>query len=523
MKLRSMVILAAWVALAFPLSAQAPRDLNKIIPVQRAIVAGRDALKAGDAARAVQILEAEQANGKGNAAFDSLLKEAREAKAKSDPVGEIRAPEILTPAPAKPAKLAPPIPPPPPVEEMAKDVGPAPGFYPEPDTKTEPKPLPVIVTPSVAVPAIVTPPRAEVDPFQQTPSHGKLPSNDLSRAEAAFAAKKYDQAASLYAQAAARGLKINADQREQWVYSRLFNVATEVKAGGVAPERGEALLREVADCRKTGSDRLYDFCDRLSAALRPAIAANTGVPGNAGPAPIIPAGPKTSNFIVKGPIDPARSGEILEVALAVRAAMYQRWGGADANDWATPCEITMHSCGKDYRSATRKPESLQGHATVALRGAEVVTRKLDLCADDPLLLDVTLPNELTQLILMEMYAEQALPKWALIGMAALSETPESVARYRRAVPGLLRDKKLLQLSVLMEQQTFPEAEATTAFFAQSISVVGFLVEKKGAKAFAAFMRETPRRGVAKCLQTHYGFKDVADLQQQWLKSLSAVQ
>jgi len=383
-------ILAGWLALALTVHAE-PRDLNKIVPVQRAIAAGRAALRANDPAKAVQILEAEKANAGGNTAYDALLKEAREALAAKAP-----------------AALAPPLPPPPPLDEPIRVLGPAPVDVIEP--APEPKPLPL---------AVVAPPNVETDPFLQTPSHRKLPKTEA-----------------------------------------------------------------------------------------PAPA----------PAPVVKV-----NFVVKGVTDATREAELLDMANAARSAMFQRWSGATPNDWATPCEITLHPCGKDYHEATRKPESLTGHATVSLRGNDVVTRRLDLCADDPALLDVTLPNELTQMILMEMFAEQPLPKWALIGMAALSESPESVARYRRVVPGLLQNRKLLTLAVLTEQQSFPEAEATTAFYAQSISLVGFLVEKKGCKAFGAFLREAPRRGVARALQSHYGFKDVADLQQQWLKSLSVVQ
>ncbi|WP_157368718.1 hypothetical protein [Zavarzinella formosa] len=513
MKRPRILILAGWLGFTLLLSAEPPRDLNKIIPVQRAIVAAREALRLNDPAKAIRILEAEQANAVGNTAYASLLKDAKEALAKTQPGNpadiiepdDKQTPTLKLPPtdlavrPVSSATLAPPLPPPPPVEETVKEPVAPPERFPEP----EPKPLPIIVNP----------PKADVDPFQQTPSHGRLPGNDLSKADAAFAAKKYAQAATLYQQAAKQGLKLTPEQQEQWIYCRLFNVATQLKSGTVDEAQRGVLLREVADCRQSGSERLHDFCDRLTASLRPATAS--------APTPTV-AG-DSRNFAIKGVADPVKAGEVIQVADAVRAAMYQRWSGTTANDWATPCEITLHACGKDYRQVTHKPESLWGHSTVGVRGIDVVTRKLDLCGDDLSLLDVTLPNEITQMILLEMYAEQPLPKWALIGMAALSETPESVARYRRTVPGLLRDRKLLMLSVLLEQQTFPEPEATTAFYAQSISLVSFLVEKKGCKAFATFLREAPRRGIAKALQSHYGFKDVADLQQQWLKSLSVTQ
>ncbi len=57
----------------------------------------------------------------------------------------------------------------------------------------------------------------------------------------------------------------------------------------------------------------------------------------------------------------------------------------------------------------------------------------------------------------------------------------------------------------------------TAFYAESVSLVAYLVEVRGPKAFAEFLREAPRRGYAKAIVSHYGFKDTMDLQDHWLR------
>jgi hypothetical protein len=146
-----------------------------------------------------------------------------------------------------------------------------------------------------------------------------------------------------------------------------------------------------------------------------------------------------------------------------------------------------------------------------------MSRRIDLRLDEPTLLDGVLPSEVTQVVLDDLFADQPLPRWALVGMAALSESPEGVARYQRAVPGMLRDKKLFAVGPFMDQAAFPSASAVTAFYVESVSLVEFLVERKGPKAFATFLREAPRRGYARALTSHYGFKDAADLQDQWVK------
>jgi hypothetical protein len=128
-----------------------------------------------------------------------------------------------------------------------------------------------------------------------------------------------------------------------------------------------------------------------------------------------------------------------------------------------------------------------------------------------------LPSEVTQVVLADLFADQPLPRWALVGMAALSESPEELARFQRAVPGMLRDRKLFAVGPFLDQSKFPDAAAVTAFYVESVSLVAFLVERKGPKAFATFLREAPRRGYGRALLSHYGFKDAADFQDQWVK------
>src|SRR5213078_1403515 len=119
-------------------------------------------------------------------------------------------------------------------------------------------------------------------------------------------------------------------------------------------------------------------------------------------------------------------------------------------------------------------------------------------------------------VLADLFADQPLPRWAVVGMAALSEPPEGVARYQRSVPSLLREKKLFAVGPFVDQTGFPDAAIVTAFYAESVSLVAYLVELKGPKAFTTFLREAPRRGYARALASHYGFKDPADLQEKWV-------
>jgi hypothetical protein len=197
--------------------------------------------------------------------------------------------------------------------------------------------------------------------------------------------------------------------------------------------------------------------------------------------------------------------------------MYDRWAGAVANPWSPRCDLYLHATASEYAKATGKLADQPGHSTVGVKGTKVVSRRIDLRLDEPTLMDSVLPSEITQVVLADLFADQPLPRWAVVGMAALSESPEGLARYQRAVPPLLRDKKLFAVGAFLDQPAFPEPTSVTAFYAESVSLVAYLVELKGPKAFATFLREAPRRGYARALTAHYGFKDPADLQDRWVK------
>jgi hypothetical protein len=197
--------------------------------------------------------------------------------------------------------------------------------------------------------------------------------------------------------------------------------------------------------------------------------------------------------------------------------MYERWVGPAAGPWVPRCDIYLHPTGQDYTRATGKAADNRGHSTVAARGERLISRRIDLRLDDPDMLDDTLPFEVTQVLLAEMFAEQPLPRWAVVGMSALAESPEGVARYHRAVPGLLKDRQMFAVGPFLEKPDFPNPESVTPFYAESVSLVSYLVSLKGPKAFAAFLREAPRRGYAKALVSHYGFRDPAELQDRWIR------
>ena len=385
-----------------------------------------------------------------------------------------------------------------------------------------PRFLPAFLALALARPALAQPAAPPApDPFPASPRlDAPSPKKLLARAEEAYAGRDFAAAAKLFADAKAAGAPADAEFDAHWGYCRLVAAAERVNKGAVADPK--ALEREVEEAAALGGDKLKGFADAIRKNLGPAArpkAAPAPPPAPAAPAPAgdwqtLDAGPFRVLHRGGKPAD-----EVGRVAAAARDAMFKRWAGAAAADWSPKCDIYLHPTGADYAKATGKSAESPGHATVGLKGGAVSTRRIDLRADAPDLLDAVLPREVTYLVLSDMFSDQPLPRWAEVGMETRTESPEQFARYLRTAAKLGRERKLPSAGKLLVSTDFPDPADITGFYAASVSLVDYLVRLKDAKAFAIFLREAPRRGFDKVLQTHYGIRDAADLQDRWAKSL----
>jgi len=148
---------------------------------------------------------------------------------------------------------------------------------------------------------------------------------------------------------------------------------------------------------------------------------------------------------------------------------------------------------------------------------KVATRRMDLRADDANLLGSTLPHEVTHVVLGDLFADVDLPHWADEGMAVLSEPRMQIDRYVKTMIRLRSEGKLIPLAQILGQSEYPDAKAITVFYVESVSVVEFMVNLKGPAQFVSFMRDRSR-GLDAAVQRHYAIRNIADLQDHWLRA-----
>jgi len=141
------------------------------------------------------------------------------------------------------------------------------------------------------------------------------------------------------------------------------------------------------------------------------------------------------------------------------------------------------------------------------------------------LLDAVLPHEITHLLFKEVTAglktDARVPLWLDEGIA---EYEEKSKRYRTEVKGALESQALIPASEIVKYSTYPaDLNRRSLFYAESASLVEFLLAEYGGAKFTSFSRKLVSGGknIDEALfSTYYPrLKDVSQLNDAWLKFL----
>jgi hypothetical protein len=237
--------------------------------------------------------------------------------------------------------------------------------------------------------------------------------------------------------------------------------------------------------------------------------------GPAGPAPAEDGGngndaqptqatAQSKNFVVT--VEPANADlakRIADQAERLRTDLATLWFGQPLADWQDPVPIHVQLRPFGAVSAAG-PDKKTGKLSANIRGkADSILRTI-------------LPHELTHLIFAGFFADKE-PPWAAEGIAVMAEPQEDIQRHDKITATQLAANTSLPFTKFFNMKN-PVQEGDddpNAFYAQSYSVVSFLVEKGGRPKLLQFIRDGMANGWDKAAQDNYGFKSVDELDQAW--------
>ncbi len=450
-----------------------PLAVADALALQETLRHGRELLSRGETAKAVDLLEKQLSKIRGDAAYLLTLKEAYQTYVKELQLANKT--ETLEVYRKRLAVLDRGALPTAPKREIARGV--------RPDEETSPP----------------------------KPSEARTSLELLASAEKAFADRRFGEARTLFAKA--EGL--SPAQQGQYAYCLLHGVVERHNAGQTPLAELQrdvrsalAMAPQDTQLAKFGQQLLLQLGDTGAA---PSSSIRHSDAGNGWKKA------ETTNFRLLHAQEATYAEQFLRAAEQHRAAAFTKWANTAPANWEPTCEICLHVNGASYAQATQQSATSPGHSSIKMPNGKITSRRIDLRADNPDLAGITLPHEITHVVLADLFPDGSLPRWADEGMAVLSEPRSQVERYLKTMVRLRNESKLIPLTKILTRTEYPDAASVTVFYVESVSVVEFLVNRKGAPEFIQFLRDATS-GFDAALQRHYGLNNVAQLEEAWRRA-----
>lgn len=385
------------------------------------------------------------------------------------------------------------------------------------------------------------PPATTAPPIDSPAQPAPAAATGVEQADAEYLAKRYKEAGLLYARLSEER-RLPQNRKEHWAYCRLVGVVDRINAGPANDEEWARIDAELAQIRALSPKNWYgEYLRRRAAERIPGQArARSGslvIRGSAPEEKVVPevAGTRSSPGVGRPTAPPARRWEILEtsnfkifhedpdlargvaqIAERIREEQSRRWGGAKGPlaDWSPRCDIYLYPTARIFREMTGQPEDSPGFSTMGVNGGRVIARRVNLRADHPGMTDAVLPHEVTHVVLADLFTSYQIPRWADEGMAVLSE-PSGEQRLRAAdLEEPLKLGRLFRIEDLMKMD-YPDGQHWSLYYAQSVSLTRFLVERGTPEQFVRFLQRAQQADLETELRRSYQIDGFADLQRQW--------
>ncbi len=206
----------------------------------------------------------------------------------------------------------------------------------------------------------------------------------------------------------------------------------------------------------------------------------------------------------------AQVSEALELHFRALAPQF----GVDA--FAVRCTVKVHSTKERYLEATKIAEWAPAHTWWKSQLGRLLGQEISTYRDCPQLLSSVLRHELTHLLLAAaLDYPHAMPLWASEGVAVMSEPGFKHAYYRRHLLRAAQQRRLFPIDELLALRTYPPKERIDVFYAQSHSLVQYLVARASLERFIAFLRDLQREPGWETWKRRYRIGGALQLENDW--------
>ncbi len=379
--------------------------------------------------------------------------------------------------------------------------------------------------------------------------------DSVKRADTLFLARRYLEAGEMYDRANRLSPETTKGSSDRWAYCQLARVVEQINSEPADAVRWSAVAKDVeailqlipgnefAQSLLTMAERNIPSVQVASAAAEPVIRANepdrsdlketnllTGLAARIGLACSKDSDRRslwqrfrsgqwqvleTSNFRVHA-TDENLAGQVADIAECTRIELYRTWyGGLPESNWTPKCDIYIHDSADQYARITKQGPGSPGHSQTGIDRGRITSRRIDLRRDGPDLTHAILPHEITHVVLADRFNSKPMPRWADEGMAVLTEPIEKKQAHLRNLGDLSQRTRLFTSRQLMTMGDYPSGNQWPMFYAESVSLVEFLVSRSGPTKFVEFMERSLANGYEVELKRIYGYSNFDELDREW--------
>jgi len=181
--------------------------------------------------------------------------------------------------------------------------------------------------------------------------------------------------------------------------------------------------------------------------------------------------------------------------------------------WDNRVTITLYPSRRAFTDGTQSPEWAAGKASLH-------NREISSYATSTEFLSVLLPHELTHFVFVDFIGfESEAPLWLHEGVAQWEEEGSRLG-LRAQVRLSVAAGRFIPLRTLMalDVRNVDSRGVATMFYAQSASLVGYLIEQHGSRRFGKFLRQIrDGKGFEEALGFTYSsrFRTIDKLEERW--------
>ena len=221
--------------------------------------------------------------------------------------------------------------------------------------------------------------------------------------------------------------------------------------------------------------------------------------------------------------------ELAKLLLRQAEMYYQKIGGqigytryTNFWTWEERAKILLFHDQQSFVETTGQPPWTTGYAdrdTYLFNARVIVTFK-----QEKEFLDGLLPHEISHLILRDFISDHQIPMWFDEGVAQLQE-PAKKEVADRIMRALIKKGAYIPFDIFMVWDIRKEenTQKVQAFYAQSLSVVEFMVETYGSDSFSRLCRYLrDGKGFEEALRSSYSntVGSLQDLEHKWIMHMS---